>query len=197
MKAELLKGDRRTRLVSDWQNWMNCAAEISERFWNYLHDNPFGYNETATVSLMAAAAGRAGFLSLAEYRMAKRRKADLRQRDLRARVDFWMSNETDIWEFECKNLIAGSPNLRSIRRLLENAFADATALVPDRDVLRVACVTVSCDDWARDEWGDDESRYALEDSVLKDLKDDSSITHIWRISGNSAQPSTYFLFRVL
>jgi hypothetical protein len=129
--------------------------------------------------------------------MAKRRKADLRQRDLRARVDFWMSNETDIWEFECKNLIAGSPNLRSIRRLLENAFADATALVPDRDVLRVACVTVSCDDWARDEWGDDESRYALEDSVLKDLKDDSSITHIWRISGNSAQPSTYFLFRVL
>lgn len=60
MKLIALKSDKRTLEAAVWSAWLG-EAKLVERFNEELgQDAPFSYNETASVSLLTAAAAKAG-----------------------------------------------------------------------------------------------------------------------------------------
>jgi hypothetical protein len=70
--AKLLKGKTNTLEFAVWSKWLNAAASLTGRYVGQLEDDdPFAYNETASVSVLAAAAACAGFVGLAEFSTAK------------------------------------------------------------------------------------------------------------------------------
>lgn len=96
-----LKGDRRTAAYKAWRPWLEAAARLVKRFDDELDDDPFAYNETASVSLLASAAAQVGYLGLAEFGVTKGHRHN-RRLTVDGRCDFWMAGETTTWGFEFK-----------------------------------------------------------------------------------------------
>jgi hypothetical protein len=117
-----------------WQPWVDAAAGLCER-WADFEDDPFSYNETASVSLLASAAAKVGYLGLAEYVTSKRSSSDLR-RKVNGRSDYWMSAEHRSWLFEFKQTFPrGVPKIRHREKLRAAvACAVATSTTEDRKV---------------------------------------------------------------
>ena len=68
IKATYLKGNRAKTEFRTWSKWLDAAALLADRFSRQVgDDDPFAYNETASVSVLAAAAACAGFVGLAEF----------------------------------------------------------------------------------------------------------------------------------
>lgn len=82
MAFEMLKrGDGRRRgLTEDWNNWLEQADDLYDRFLARVGDSPFTYHEVASSGFLASAAALAGFIPLAEYEIIKRGKVDRRTR---------------------------------------------------------------------------------------------------------------------
>lgn len=99
--AECRKGHRGTLEYKAWSKWLDAADVLTKRYCRAMdEDDPFAYNETASVSVLAAAAAYAGYVGLADF---STRKAS---RENRAhgpgRSDFWMQGEARDWAFEFK-----------------------------------------------------------------------------------------------
>jgi hypothetical protein len=108
---ECVTGDARRVERRIWMQWLQRAAEMTGRFSReWWDDDPFAYNETASVSLLAAAAGQAGYLGLAEFTTTKgkvdKSRPHKRRVNARGRCDYWMHAERRDWAFEFKQIIA-------------------------------------------------------------------------------------------
>ncbi len=127
-KATMIQGDSRTIEADVWQDWLTQAAKLARRF-GEVEDDPFGYNEAATVSLLTAAATQADMLGLAEFISVKKNKTDLR-RNAAGRCDFWMHSHRRSWAFEFKQHFynGGMHRTETILGWLDEAFHDATVL---------------------------------------------------------------------
>lgn len=95
------KGRRSTLEHKAWSKWLDAADALTKRYCRAMEeDDPFAYNETASVSVLAAAAACAGYVGLADF---STRKASRKNRAHGpGRSDFWMQAEGRSWAFEFK-----------------------------------------------------------------------------------------------
>lgn len=181
--AELLHGRRTTREYKLWQPWMNEAAHLTHRFASVWDDDPFAYNETASVSALCSAAVSAGYLALAEFMQLKRAKADGRS-FAPGRWDLWLATENYQWGLEFKQV-----STRFTQGRLENALSEATLCankINKNDTnRRLGCLiaTVPQDSLKRDK-----ARQNLESFS-------SECDYAWRIDLNDNVRETYLFFR--
>lgn len=124
-----LSMDERTMEARIWPKWMRAVDSLVVRFGDY-DDDPFGYNETASVSLLCSAAARCGYLALAEYATTKRGREDKRQK-ARGRCDLYLLAEERDWEFEFKQFYPWSVPRRRLSSWWDAAIASAECLRRD------------------------------------------------------------------
>jgi hypothetical protein len=94
-------GRRNTLEYKTWSKWLDAADALTKRYCRAMEDDdPFAYNETASVSILTAAAACTGYIGLADFSTKKA------SRENRAhgpgRSDFWMQAEGRSWAFEFK-----------------------------------------------------------------------------------------------
>jgi hypothetical protein len=105
-----IKGDKRTKEGASWPVWMDGVNRALERYAS-AHadedgtDNPFSYNETASVSVLVAGAALAGFIALADYRTIKLSGSG---NDKNGRCDLYLMANWNTWAFEFKQLFTTS-----------------------------------------------------------------------------------------
>lgn len=131
MKTTWLKVDQRRREAELWRPWLNRVPRIRRQFADVIEgDDPLLYNETASVSVLAGAATRAGYLALAEYSSEKRGAG--RGRPYRkGRCDLWISTPIAerSWSFEVKQLFCrDGVRKATLESALEQACNDARAV---------------------------------------------------------------------
>lgn len=131
---------------SHWRKWMK-NAEALYLDWARLPDDPYAYNETASASALAAAATRAGWLALAEYRTAKRNAENLREARHGCRCDLWVRpSPEETWAIELKQMLPAGltlPTPPQIAQRMAAARADATCLSWREADVRLAGVVIS------------------------------------------------------
>jgi hypothetical protein len=125
-----------------WARWLNEAEEISAQFRTW-EDDPFGYNETASVGILAAAAFRAGLVALPEYVARKASKEDRRKR-VDGRCDLWLATARSDWAFEFKSMAIGvPPRAATLNARLQEAVDCAKHVTATEAAKRVGCLIVS------------------------------------------------------
>ncbi len=133
MPISLIKSDLELSHHKKWKLWLDKTAEIRDR---YKHaedgDDPLGYNETASVSVMASAAYACGGYALAEYVSQKRTKED-RRRKGHGRDDLYAVIEGDWWVFEYKQLFCTTKN--NLYEKLNDKFDEACDCAKQTDSL--------------------------------------------------------------
>ena len=129
---EWLHCDGRRREVSIWGDWLARVPGIRDKFVKTINYDPFFYNETASVGVLANAASQSGLLALSEYSATKRGNGRGRPHR-QGRCDLWVANpNADIsWSFEFKQLFC-RPNVQetTIDAALRRACEDARAVHP-------------------------------------------------------------------
>ncbi|ANY21261.1 hypothetical protein A6F68_02771 [Tsuneonella dongtanensis] len=111
-KLELVSGRPRTLEIEVWRDWLSHAAKLYDRHiakWN--DDDPFAYNETASVALLAAAGSLAGHVTLAEcttekLTQSKKDPDKVKQRKRHGRADLWLHTDRRHWAFEFKQRLS-------------------------------------------------------------------------------------------
>ncbi len=142
VKAVPLRSDGRSTEARVWQEWLNEAARLAARFSQELDgDDPFAYNEAASVSLLTAAAVQAGMLALAEF-AGKKSAAHDRRRRAHGRHDFWMLSDELGWAIEFKQLFSPVTPLR-LRSRMDQAHECARRIQPAECDRAVAGLIVS------------------------------------------------------
>jgi hypothetical protein len=124
-----LRVDGRKLERREWQAWLTEAAKLAVRFDQELWgDDPFSYNETASVSLLCAAGSRAGNLCLAEFSTTKKAAHNRRKR-APGRSDFWMLGAAGrSWAFEFKQLTRGSVTMKRLQKKMAEASRCAACI---------------------------------------------------------------------
>lgn len=122
-----LRGRRSTAESRYWSPWIESAADLWMRWRDEYDDDPFAYNETASVSCLAAAAARVGYLSLADYVVTKGRDHD-RRWAVNGRCDFWLGAGRWEWAFEFKQRHAAATGAHGLARGFEQAIGCARCL---------------------------------------------------------------------
>jgi hypothetical protein len=121
--------DERTAESRIWPKWMGSADQIVSAFAE-LDDDPFGYNETASVSLLCSAAARCGYLALAEYATTKRGR-DNKKKSAPGRCDLYLDAQGHDWEFEFKQFFPWSVPRRRLQSWWGKAVESAECLRKD------------------------------------------------------------------
>lgn len=181
--AELLHGRRTTREYQAWQGWMDEAAALTARFADEWEDDPFAYNETASVSALCSAAISAGYLALAEFMQLKRARAD-RRSYATGRWDLWLATKNYQWGIEFKQV-----STRFTPSRLEAALSEATIcarLINKNDTnRRIGCLIATLPELAQRRT---KARENLEEFA-------SECDYAWRIDLNDDCRETYLYFR--
>ncbi len=184
MPCIFLRGHRRSAEYRAWSPWLHAVADLVARFDVEHDDDPLAYNETASVSLLAAGAARAGHLGIAEFGTVKGDKADGR-RPANGRCDFWMGSKTKAWGFEFKQLKVDQVSDASWLRAMAAAKACANRLRPSSANQRVAGLIVPL------YWQDEDARAASR-VVLRELADCTDFA--WELRGSGRVASDTFVF---
>jgi len=182
--AELLKGNRRTVEAREWTNWLSSAARLAQRFEEEWWDDPFAYNETASVSFLTGAAIDAGLLALAEFSFRKKNKDDRRARAV-GRIDFWLATSNRSWAIEFKQLTDSRVSESQLWERMGAADRDAAHVVTYDDMWVASGLVVPlyyCEGLAR------EKAIRALDAFVQECD------YAWRISSRECAPSTYFFF---
>ncbi|MBW4329658.1 hypothetical protein KY084_02060 [Stakelama sp. CBK3Z-3] len=143
--TRMLTGDKRTREVKHWTQWLRQVPGIRRKFCRWTEDfDPFHSNEAASVAVLANAAAKAGYLAHTEYVALKRHPS--RGRPFRqGRCDLWIAdvdNELS-WAFEVKQHFAAAKIRQStFNSRLERACNDAKDVDRDEANSRVGCLIV-------------------------------------------------------
>ena len=133
MPISLIKSDLGLSHHEKWKLWLEKTAELRDRYKCAEDgDDPLGYNETASVSVMASAAYACGGYALAEYVSQKRTKEDLRRKG-HGRDDLYAVIEGDWWVFEYKQLFCTSKT--SLCKKLKDKFDEACVCAKRTDSL--------------------------------------------------------------
>ncbi|MEC5293006.1 hypothetical protein VSX64_20280 [Aurantimonas sp. C2-6-R+9] len=166
---------------------MSQAAKLADRFSRELDgDDPFAYNETASVSVLASAAACSGFLALAEFATTKRAARDRRQK-ARGRSDFWMMGDGRAWAFEFKQITGGGITSRRLDRKMTAAI-DCAKSIHERDAnMAVAGLIVSLSYF-------EPAEAATARKVLSDFKNERDFA--WKIGSRDKEQETYLFFDV-
>lgn len=127
--VERIHGQSRRVEATAWQRWLEEAGALIGRFNDEEKDDPLAYNETASVSLLTAAAARIDALPLAEFCVTKKGFDDGRKRS-DGRADFWMRMPKGrAWSFEFKQITYGTITPTRLRRQMDAADKCASKLV--------------------------------------------------------------------
>ncbi len=140
--AEVLRGHRGRIETVLWNHWMNAAATLSDRWWREHGDDPFAYNETASVSHLCSAASVSGLLGLAEYSVTKK-WSENRRYSADGRCDLWLSAPGRSWAFEFKQLNCERYSMGALSTAMEAARACAQCVRESEADLRVAGLVAS------------------------------------------------------
>ena len=126
-QPECLKTDQRRIEAPLWQRWMDHVSKSRRGFAELIDFDPLT-NETASMSVLAAAASRSGLFAMTDYVCDKHQK-DRRKRLRRGRADLWVGSSTCTWAFEAKQ-IRCRPGVRltTLEARLELARHDAGEL---------------------------------------------------------------------
>lgn len=124
-----LSMDARTVESRVWPRWMTAVDNLVSKFAG-LDDDAFGYNETASVSLLCSAAARCGYLALAEFTTRKRGPQDKRERQA-GRCDMYLFADGRDWEFEFKQFYPWSVPRSRLQKWWNDAVACAKCLERD------------------------------------------------------------------
>lgn len=143
--VHLLTGDSRTREVKHWEIWISRVPAIRRKFLRWVEDfDPFHWNETASVAVLANAAAQAGYLAHTEYVLSKRQPTRGRPFK-RGRCDLWIADvDRGIsWAFEAKqHWAAARIRQTTFDGQLERAYADAKQIDSNEADRRVGCLIV-------------------------------------------------------
>jgi hypothetical protein len=137
-----LQGDARTLEAEVWSKWLRATGKLVDRFVDELGDDPFAYNETATVSVLCSGAALAGGLSLAEYALTKRAERD-RRKSAPGRCDLYMLTPGRSWGFEFKQLFPYGVPKKRLETAWDAARRCASCLPTTEADHRVAALVVS------------------------------------------------------
>lgn len=121
--------DERTIESRIWSKWIRAADSLVSAFAE-VDEDPFGYNETASVSLLCSAAARCGYLALAEYATTKRGREDKREK-ARGRCDLYVQAGGRDWEFEFKQYFPWSVPRQRLGSWWDRAVESAKCLRND------------------------------------------------------------------
>lgn len=202
-KLEFINGDKSGDEYPEWSNWLAKAAKLVDRHISCVDDDdPFAYNETASVALLASAAALAGHVALAEYSVTKidAEKASsgkLKKRKRNGRGDLWLHAGGQDWAFEFKqrNSVGVSRANGRLQSLLNDAERCAKQIYQKKEGTPVAGLIVSL--------------YFIEDVKPKNAKDrlaEAAAFEIerfakeqdllcWKITPPEGRRPTYFMFR--
>ncbi|WP_298325428.1 hypothetical protein [Asticcacaulis sp.] len=162
---------------------MNSAAELAHEF-SKLEDDPFRYNETATVSLLIAAAARVELLALAEFVSTKR----VQKLPSNGRCDLWICGRQLSWAFEVKQIKyrGGVHRPATILKWVEKACQAARELTHHEADKRFGLLVISLHDAEQ-----------IEAAFIKNLESIvSKVDYAWQIaSGSDFTGDTFLLFK--
>jgi hypothetical protein len=194
-KVRLVKGDKRTIECRVWSDWMSQAALLLDRHQDLWggDDDPFSYNETASVAFLAAAGALAGHVALADCCTEKLPPAadtsKARKRRRHGRGDLWVHTERRGWAFEFKQRMSVGVS-RSTGRLKSQTKAArecARQVIRKVDGEPVAGLIVSLY-WVED---DDAARRAA-DEIERFAHE--NVAFCWRLAPPAGRRQTYLLF---
>jgi hypothetical protein len=139
-----LKANLTTARHQKWLEWISGASSLRNRFLDEEGYDPFDFNETASVSLLASAAVHIGGLALAESISTKRKQEDYRKKG-HGRDDLYILLGDQGWTFEFKQIF------RPITSQLKGQFDAACRCARQTDTLDgergVAGLIVFTADW--------------------------------------------------
>ncbi|MFN3558897.1 MAG: hypothetical protein ACK4UQ_06375 [Brevundimonas sp.] len=185
-RLETLISDARTIEYRTWSKWMRSAAALASRFHDEVDgDDPFAYNETASVSHLTAAATRAGYLALAEFTTTKKAASD-RRRHAHGRADFWLGVQGRSWAFEFKQISNGRATAGNLNKHMQAALSCARCIKEWEADHAVAGLIVPIK-----LTGTTASQKA--EVALRELA--TTCDHAWRIHGAPLGAETYLFFR--
>ncbi|MBO9708081.1 MAG: hypothetical protein J7521_07705 [Caulobacter sp.] len=182
-----LKGDERTIEYRDWSHWLKSLGDLVLRFDREVYDDPLGYNETASVSLLASAAAHAGYLGLAEFYTTKGQRHD-RRFAAQGRCDFWMASDARSWGFEFKQRTPKRLTPAIPLRAMEEAHDCARSLRRTEANSRVAGLIISLANIDPDDLDDarDDMRAFAQDRDFA-----------WELRGEGFSTDTFLFFDLL
>ena len=199
MRLKFITGNKSTVEYDIWSEWLYSAAVLANRhvrMWG--DDDPFAYNETASVSLLAAAGSFAGHVSLAECTTAKLQdgaSAKAEKRERLGRADLWLHTNEKNWAFEFKQRMSVGVS-RADGRLkshLDAARKCAFDVIKGPDGDPVAALIVSLyfvdDEFMAKEAAAEIERFAK--------NKENEIDFCWKLRPRKGRRPTYFLFDLL
>jgi hypothetical protein len=186
--VERIYGSSRRVEANAWQKWLEEAAKLIERFDCDETDDPFAYNETASVSLLASAAARIDALALAEFSVTKRGRLDGRRRS-NGRADFWMRMPKGrAWSFEFKQITYETITIDNLHMQMNEANTCASKLISYGPDYRVAGMIVPLYYVDQAERGRSRERlYAFK----------SECDFVWHLHAPDDGPETFFFFNMM
>jgi len=133
MAVEWLNFERKNSSTKRvWSRWLAEVPAIRSDFLHFVKDHDiFDYNETAAAGILAAAATRAGFVSLAEYVCRKKMQTDRRKR-VNGRADLWILDQRErrTWSFEFKYLTRSNGyKIDVLEDKMQQAINDASCII--------------------------------------------------------------------
>lgn len=194
-RVEFISGKTNTLEYTIWQDWLKKTAKLVDRhIAKWKKDDPFAYNETASVALLAAAGSMAGHVTLAECTTEKLTQSEkdpdkVKQRKRHGRADLWLHTDRRHWAFEFKQRLsvgASRANGR-LQYYMTEAQRCARQVVEREDGVPVAGLIVSLyfieDDLVAERAESELMKFAIDGSY-----------YCWCIRPPNQRRATYFLF---
>lgn len=197
-KLKLIKGDARTLEFEVWSDWLKKAGKLVDRHISkWEEDDPFAYNETASVAFLAAAGSVAGHVTLAEcstekLTVSKKDPEKVKKRRRHGRADLWLHTAKRNWAFEFKQRLSVGAS-RSNGRLsswMKQARDCARQVVEEEDGRPVAGLIISLY-FIEDDETSKRAAAAIEDFAQE------NVTFCWRLTPSEGRRSTYLLFDLI
>lgn len=204
-KVRFVCGEKESAEFRSWSKWLKKAGVLFDRYIDCVDDDdPFAYNETASVAFLASAAALAGHSALAEYSVTKieAAKADrrkLKDRERHGRGDLWLHADGEFWAFEFKQ--RNSVGLSRANGRLESLFKEAencaTQVNRKREGIPVAGLIVSLF-FIRDAKHQTEPDRVAEAAAVEIERFARKVNlFCWKIEPPEGRRPTYLLFKAL
>ena len=193
--AELIHARKKnTREFKAWSRWMEAVADLSGRYARHVtNDDPFAYNETASVSVLAAAAACAGYVGLAEFSTAKTREGQ--HEPAHGRSDFWMKAEGRSWAFEFKQWTGTTPASKRLISFMRKAEVCARQIAKGDADRSVAGLIIPLYHIRKSKRGNKAANRARAGLLMAEFA--ANCDYVWEVRPEDETPSTYFMFNIV
>lgn len=185
--AQVLKVRNGSLESSLWHEWLSMAAVLTKHFDEVSQEDPFAFNETASVSILVAASVKAGMLAISDYSAKKRSKIDGRVRS-KGRVDLWLWSQKRTWAIEFKQWMPEKrvPSFSELLKLLQSARRDANLVAKDEAKFRYGALLIPT------YWIDADHADALRERLLEFVTESDAAWIIDPDTKHAGQTYIYF-----